>query len=107
MGSRRAVVRAILGYPNRPFGLKPKCNNRANMLSRAYYHQYGAGSAAQEASAVAVASSTPRATARLRVQPLGDRKKRLATLLAGRRLGIVLSDRTDEDGATISLFHAE
>jgi bifunctional non-homologous end joining protein LigD len=33
--------------------------------------------------------------------PLGDRKKRLARLLRGRRLGIVLSDHTDEDGATI------
>jgi len=33
--------------------------------------------------------------------PLGDRKKRLAKLLGGRRLGIVLSDHTDEDGATI------
>jgi hypothetical protein len=29
--------------------------------------------------------------------PLGDRKKRLARLLRGRRLGIVLSDHTDED----------
>ena len=37
----------------------------------------------------------------LRGLPLGDRKKRLATLLGGRRLGIVLSDHTDEDGATI------
>jgi DoxX len=37
----------------------------------------------------------------LRDMPLGDRKKRLARLLAGRRLGIVLSDRTDEDGTTI------
>jgi hypothetical protein len=33
--------------------------------------------------------------------PLLDRKKRLARLLSGRRLGIVLSDHTDEDGATI------
>jgi hypothetical protein len=33
--------------------------------------------------------------------PLGDRKRRLARLLGGRRLGIVLSDHTDEDGATI------
>jgi bifunctional non-homologous end joining protein LigD len=33
--------------------------------------------------------------------PLGDRKKRLARLLGGRRLGIVLSDHTDEDGTTI------
>ena len=33
--------------------------------------------------------------------PLGDRKKRLAKLLGGRRLGIVLSDHTDEDGAAI------
>jgi hypothetical protein len=31
----------------------------------------------------------------------GDRKKRLARLLGGRRLGIVLSDHTDDDGATI------
>ena len=37
----------------------------------------------------------------LRGLPLGDRKKRLARLLGGRRLGIVLSDHTDEDGATI------
>jgi ATP-dependent DNA ligase len=37
----------------------------------------------------------------LRSLPLGDRKKRLARLLSGRRLGIVLSDHTDEDGATI------
>jgi bifunctional non-homologous end joining protein LigD len=37
----------------------------------------------------------------LRGMPLGDRKKRLARLLSGRRLGIVLSDHTDEDGATI------
>jgi bifunctional non-homologous end joining protein LigD len=33
--------------------------------------------------------------------PLGDRKKRRANLLGGRRLGIVLSDHTDEDGAAI------
>jgi bifunctional non-homologous end joining protein LigD len=37
----------------------------------------------------------------LRGLPLSDRKKRLARLLSGRRLGIVLSDHTDEDGATI------
>jgi ATP dependent DNA ligase domain len=37
----------------------------------------------------------------LRSLPLGDRKKRLARLLSGRRLGIVLSDHTDEDGAVI------
>ena len=37
----------------------------------------------------------------LRGLPLSDRKKRLARLLGGRRLGIVLSDHTDEDGATI------
>jgi hypothetical protein len=37
----------------------------------------------------------------LRNLPLGDRKKRLARLLGGRRLGIVLTDHTDEDGATI------
>jgi hypothetical protein len=37
----------------------------------------------------------------LRGMPLGDRKRRLARLLGGRRLGIVLSDHTDEDGATI------
>jgi bifunctional non-homologous end joining protein LigD len=37
----------------------------------------------------------------LRGMPLGDRKKGLARLLGGRRLGIVLSDHTDEDGATI------
>jgi bifunctional non-homologous end joining protein LigD len=37
----------------------------------------------------------------LRGLPLSDRKKRLARLLGGRRLGVVLSDRTDDDGATI------
>jgi hypothetical protein len=37
----------------------------------------------------------------LRGLPLSGRKKRLARLLGGRRLGIVLSDHTDEDGATI------
>jgi bifunctional non-homologous end joining protein LigD len=37
----------------------------------------------------------------LRGLPLGDCKKRLARLLGGRRLGIVLSDHTDDDGATI------
>jgi hypothetical protein len=37
----------------------------------------------------------------IRGLPLGDRKKRLARLLGGRRLGIVLSDHTTEDGATI------
>jgi bifunctional non-homologous end joining protein LigD len=37
----------------------------------------------------------------LRALPLVDRKKRLTRLLGGRRLGIVLSDHTDEDGATI------
>jgi ATP-dependent DNA ligase len=39
----------------------------------------------------------------LRGLPLGDRKKRLARLLGKRRLGIVLSEHTDEDGATIFL----
>ena len=43
-------------------------------------------------------SSTVRTCAPL---PLGVRKKRLATLLGGRRLGIVLSEHTDEDGAPI------
>jgi bifunctional non-homologous end joining protein LigD len=37
----------------------------------------------------------------LRGLPLGDRKKRLARLLARRRVGIVLSAHTDEDGAAI------
>jgi bifunctional non-homologous end joining protein LigD len=37
----------------------------------------------------------------LRAQPLGDRKKRLARLLGKRRLAIVLSEHTDEDGALI------
>jgi bifunctional non-homologous end joining protein LigD len=37
----------------------------------------------------------------LRGRPLADRMKRLAGLLRGRRLGIVLSDHTDGDGATI------
>jgi hypothetical protein len=35
----------------------------------------------------------------LRDMPLGDRKKRLAELLGRRRIGIVLSDHTTEDGA--------
>jgi ATP-dependent DNA ligase len=39
----------------------------------------------------------------IRGLPLIDRKKRLARLLGGRRLGIVLSDHTDEDGTTIFL----
>jgi bifunctional non-homologous end joining protein LigD len=37
----------------------------------------------------------------LRGVPLSDRKKRLARLVGRRRIGIVLSDHTDEDGATI------
>jgi bifunctional non-homologous end joining protein LigD len=37
----------------------------------------------------------------LRALPLGARKKRLARLLGKRRLGIVLSDHSGEDGATI------
>jgi bifunctional non-homologous end joining protein LigD len=37
----------------------------------------------------------------LRDLPLGDRKKRLARLIGKRRLGIVLSEHADEDGATI------
>jgi bifunctional non-homologous end joining protein LigD len=37
----------------------------------------------------------------LRALPLGDRKKRLARLLARRRIGIVLSQHTADDGATI------
>jgi bifunctional non-homologous end joining protein LigD len=37
----------------------------------------------------------------LRSLSLGDRKKRLARLLARRRLGIVLSAHTADDGATI------
>jgi bifunctional non-homologous end joining protein LigD len=37
----------------------------------------------------------------LRALPLGEHKKRLARLLGRRRLGIVLSDHTDEDGATV------
>jgi bifunctional non-homologous end joining protein LigD len=36
----------------------------------------------------------------LRPLPLVDRKKRLARLLGWRREGIVLSEHTDEDGAT-------
>jgi bifunctional non-homologous end joining protein LigD len=39
----------------------------------------------------------------LRALPLGDRKKRLARLVGRRRIGIVLSEHTDEDGATIFL----
>ena len=37
----------------------------------------------------------------LRGLRLGDRKQRLAKLLTRRRIGIVLSDHTDGDGATI------
>jgi bifunctional non-homologous end joining protein LigD len=37
----------------------------------------------------------------LRSLPLGDRKKRLARLLARRRVGIVLSAHTAEDGIAI------
>jgi bifunctional non-homologous end joining protein LigD len=37
----------------------------------------------------------------LRDMPLGDRKKRLARLLGNRRIGIVLREHTDEDGALI------
>jgi ATP-dependent DNA ligase len=32
---------------------------------------------------------------------LADRKKRLARLVGKRRIGIVISEHTDEDGATI------
>jgi bifunctional non-homologous end joining protein LigD len=39
----------------------------------------------------------------LRSLLLGDRKKRLATLLGKRRIGIVLSDHTGADGTTIFL----
>jgi bifunctional non-homologous end joining protein LigD len=37
----------------------------------------------------------------LRGLPLGDRKKRLARLVGKRRIGIVLSEHTDEDGVLI------
>src|SRR5271166_943697 len=37
----------------------------------------------------------------LRSLSLGDRKKRLARLVGKRRIGIVLSEHTDEDGAAI------
>jgi bifunctional non-homologous end joining protein LigD len=37
----------------------------------------------------------------LRSLPLGDRKKRLARLLVRRRVGIVISEHTDEDGTAI------
>jgi bifunctional non-homologous end joining protein LigD len=37
----------------------------------------------------------------LRALPLGDRKKRLARLLGKRRIGIVLNEHSDEDGAMI------
>jgi hypothetical protein len=37
----------------------------------------------------------------LRALPLGNRKKRLARLLGKRRLGVVLSEHTDDDGALI------
>jgi hypothetical protein len=35
--------------------------------------------------------------------PLADRKKRLSRLIGRRRIGIVLSEHTDEDGAAILL----
>jgi ATP-dependent DNA ligase len=38
----------------------------------------------------------------LRALPLGDRKKRLARLLGKRRIGIVISEHTDEDGARLA-----
>jgi bifunctional non-homologous end joining protein LigD len=41
----------------------------------------------------------------LRGLPLADRKKRLARLLGRRRIGIVLSDHTDQDGALL-FMHA-
>jgi bifunctional non-homologous end joining protein LigD len=41
----------------------------------------------------------------LQARPLGGRKKRLARLLGRRRLGIVLSEHTDEDGALL-FMHA-
>jgi bifunctional non-homologous end joining protein LigD len=37
----------------------------------------------------------------LRGLPLADRKKRLARLLGRRRIGIVLSEHTDKDGALL------
>lgn len=37
----------------------------------------------------------------LRALPLSDRKKRLARLVGKRRIGIVLSEHTDEGGAVI------
>jgi ATP-dependent DNA ligase len=37
----------------------------------------------------------------LRGLPLGDRKKQLARLVGKRRIGIVLSEHTEEDGAAI------
>jgi bifunctional non-homologous end joining protein LigD len=37
----------------------------------------------------------------LALLPLGDRKKRLARLLGKRRIGIVISQHTDEDGGLI------
>jgi bifunctional non-homologous end joining protein LigD len=39
----------------------------------------------------------------LRAMPPGDCKKRLARLVGKRRLGIVLSDHTDEDGTMLFL----
>jgi bifunctional non-homologous end joining protein LigD len=50
--------------------------------------------------AIAVTAARLRAKD-LRPLPLGDRKKRLARLVGKRRVGIVLSGHTDEDGATI------
>jgi bifunctional non-homologous end joining protein LigD len=39
----------------------------------------------------------------LRAMPLGDRKKQLARLLCRRRVGIVLSQHTTDDGVAIFL----
>jgi ATP-dependent DNA ligase len=44
--------------------------------------------------------SSTRSTA---TAPSGDRKRRLAGLVGKRRLGIVLGEHTDEDGAAIFL----
>jgi bifunctional non-homologous end joining protein LigD len=44
-------------------------------------------------------------TPTVRGLPLGDRKKRLARLLGRRRIGIVFSEHTDQDGALL-FMHA-
>jgi bifunctional non-homologous end joining protein LigD len=43
----------------------------------------------------------PRLVSQLRPLPLGERKAKLARLLAGSTAGIVFNEHTDEDGPTV------